>query len=119
MTSPDSDDLYARLSSLLTRERAALLSGDLHAVGALAEEKEALVARLETLGPEARAATQSLGDAARRNQALLDGALQGIRLAAARLSAYRRLRGTMETYDPQGRKTTIVGILSHKVERRA
>ena len=59
------------------------------------------------------------GDTARRNQVLLDGTLQGIRLAAGRLSAYRRLRGTMETYDPQGRKTTIAGILSHKVERRA
>ena len=119
MTSDESDDLYTQLDSLLARERAALLSGDLHAVGALAEEKEALAARLESLGPEALAATQSLGEMARRNQALLDGALQGIRLATARLSAYRRLRGTMETYDPQGRKTTIAGILSHKVERRA
>lgn len=119
MTSHDPDDLHRRLSALLARERAALLSGDLHAVGALAGEKEALAAQLESLGPEALAATQSLGEAARRNQALLDGALQGIRLAAARLSAYRRLHGAMETYDPQGRKTTIAGILAHKVERRA
>jgi hypothetical protein len=119
MTQHDADDLYTRLDSLLARERAALLSGDLHAVGALAKEKEALAARLESLGPEALAAARSLGAAARRNQALLDGALQGIRLAAARLSACRRLRRSMETYDPQGRKTTIAGILSHRVERRA
>ena len=119
MTSHDTDDLHARLASLLARERAALLSGDLHAVGALAGEKEALVARLDQLGPEALAAVRGLGETARRNQALLDGALQGIRLVTARLSAYRRLRGTMETYDPQGRKTTIAGVLSHKVERRA
>jgi hypothetical protein len=89
MTQHDADDLYTRLDSLLARERAALLSGDLHAVGALAKEKEALAARLESLGPEALAAARSLGAAARRNQALLDGALQGIRLAAARLSAWR------------------------------
>ena len=119
MTSADPDALHARLDSLLARERAALLAGDLHAVGALAEEKEALAEQLETLGPEMRDALRQLGETARRNQALLDGALQGIRLAAGRLSAYRRLRGEMQTYDPQGRKTTIAGILSHKVERRA
>lgn len=119
MTPHDADDLHTRLDSLLARERTALLAGDLHAVGALAQEKESLTAELGQLGPEALAAVRQLGETARRNQALLDGALQGIRLAAGRLSAYRRLRGTMETYDPQGRKTTIAGILAHKVERRA
>lgn len=119
MTAPDPDDLHTRLDSLLARERAALLSGDLHALAALAQEKEALEEELGRLDPGALEALRHLGDTARRNQVLLDGTLQGIRLAAGRLSAYRRLRGTMETYDPQGRKTTIAGILSHKVERRA
>jgi len=118
-TSHDADDLHTRLDSLLARERAALLAGDLHAVGALAQEKETLATELGHLGPEALGAVRRLGESARRNQALLDGALQGIRLAAGRLSAHRRLRGAMETYDPQGRKTTIAGILAHKVERRA
>jgi hypothetical protein len=117
--SADGPDLRARLEDLLERERAALLAGDLHKVGALAEEKARLAAELEHLGPDARAAVRHLGACARRNQALLDGALQGIRLAAGRLSAHRRLRGAMETYDPAGRKTTIAGILTRKVERRA
>ncbi|MFB9148524.1 flagellar protein FlgN [Roseovarius ramblicola] len=116
---PDPHRIEARLESLLARERAALLSGDLHAVGALAPEKEALAAELGTLGAGALAALRRLGGTARRNQALLDGTLQGIRRAGARLSACRRLRGAMDTYDPQGRKTTIAGPLEHKVERRA
>jgi len=119
VTAYDPGRLEARVESLLARERTALLSGDLHAVGALAQEKEAIAAELEQIGPGALHAAKRLGEAARRNQALLDGALQGIRLATARLSNHRRLRGTMETYDPQGRKTTIAGILAHKVERRA
>lgn len=119
MTASEPARLEARLDSLLARERAALLSGDLDAVGALAEEKEALAAELAQLGPGALDAGRRLGEAAKRNQALLDGTLQGIRLATERLSAYRRLRGAMETYDPHGRKTVIAGILAHKVERRA
>ena len=119
MTARDRDGLEARVEALLARERSALLAGDLHAVGALAQEKEALAAELGRLGPDAVASLRRLGATARRNQALLDGALQGIRRATSRLSAHRRLRGSMETYDPQGRKTIIAGGLMHKVERRA
>lgn len=119
MTAHDPRDLRTRLDKLLTRERTALLSGDLHAIGDLAQEKERLTADLATLGPDGLAHLRDLHDMARRNQALLDGALQGIRLATARLAAYRRLRGEMDTYDPQGRKTTIPGILKHRLERRA
>jgi hypothetical protein len=119
VTSHDDAALGDRLESLLARERAALLRGDLHAVGALAQEKEALADALARRGPGAAGSLRRLGEMARRNQALLDGALQGIRLAGARLAACRRLRGAMETYDPQGRKTTITGILARKVERRA
>jgi len=119
MTAPDPGSIEARLDALLARERAALLSGDLHVLGALAQEKETLATELGNMAPDLLAGARRLSETARRNQALLDGTLQGIRLATARLSAYRRLRGTMETYDPLGRKTTITGVLSHKVERRA
>lgn len=119
MTNHDEQGLKKRLESLLAQERAALLSGNLHAIGELAEQKEHLAERLRELGPEALESLRDLHDTARRNQALLDGALQGIRLATARLSAYRQLRKSMDTYDPQGRKTAIPGVIAHKVERRA
>jgi len=119
MTKHDEQELEKNLESLLARERAALLSGDLRAIGDLAEEKEHLAERLQDLGPEGLESLRGLHDTARRNQALLDGALQGIRLATTRLSAYRQLRKSMDTYDPQGRKTAIPGIIAHKVERRA
>lgn len=119
MAAPDPERLGARLESLLARERAALLSGDLDAVGALAPEKEALAADLGQLGAGALASLRRLRGTAQRNQALLDGTLAGIRRASARLSACRRLRGAMDTYDPQGRKTTIAAPLGHRMERRA
>ena len=119
MTKNDENELKKRLESLLTQERAALLSGDLSAIGELTEEKEHLAERLQEIGPEGLDALRGLHDMARRNQALLDGALQGIRLATARLAAYRQLRKSMDTYDPQGRKTAIPGVIAHKVERRA
>jgi len=119
MTTSDDTELTHRIEALLSQERDALLSGDLRALGDLAEEKERLAACLQELGPERRAALRGLHDMASRNQALLDGALQGIRLATERLSAYRRLRKSMDTYDPQGNKTAIPGVVSRKVERRA
>ena len=119
MTAHDEQHVKKRLESLLEKERTALLSGDLDAIGELAEEKESLAQCLQELGPEGRDSLRGLHDTARRNQALLDGALQGIRLATARLAAYRQLRKSMDTYDPQGRKTAIPGAIAHKVERRA
>jgi len=119
MTTSDDTELTHRIEALLSQERDALLSGDLRALGDLAEEKERLAACLQELGPERRAALRGLHDMASRNQALLDGTLAGIRRASARLSACRRLRGAMDTYDPQGNKTAIPGVVSRKVERRA
>jgi len=119
MATSDDTQLRKRIEALLSQERAALLSGDLRAIGDLAEEKERLFNCLKELGPERLDSLRSLHDMASRNQALLDGALQGIRLASERLSAYRRLRRSMDTYDPQGRKTAIPGVVSRKVERRA
>ena len=119
MTTSDDTQLKNRIEALLEQERAALLSGDLRALGDLAEEKERLFTCLQGLGPERLDSLRGLHDMASRNQALLDGALQGIRLATARLSAYRRLRKSMDTYDPQGRKTAIPGVVARKVERRA
>lgn len=119
MRTSDEQDLRHHIEALLEQERAALLSGDLQAIGDLSDEKERLFNRLRQLGPEHLESLRELHEMASRNQTLLDGALQGIRLATARLSAHQRLRKSMDTYDPQGRKTAIPGVVVRKVERRA
>lgn len=111
--------LIDRLDKLLEDERRALLAGDLMAIGILLRRKEALIDTLNDLPPQAGNGLQALQGKVERNQALLDGALQGIRKVAARMAAFRRIRRTMETYDAEGRKTTILGEVDHKVEKRA
>ena len=51
--------------------------------------------------------------------ALLDTALEGIRAVADRVSALRRVRDTLETYDQTGRKTTFESMHKGRVEKRA
>ncbi|MBC7133492.1 MAG: flagellar protein FlgN [Roseovarius sp.] len=111
--------LIRAAEALLERERDCLLAGDLGALAGLAAEKEALMARLGESGLPEAAAAAALREKAQRNQQLLDAALQGIRRVSARLGAYRQVRRSMETYDPQGRKETIAGTVVHRLERRA
>lgn len=116
--SDDPDRLAAQLDTLLDTERAALLGGDLRTIAAGVAEKERLIAALEALGtPHAELA--GLQAKVIRNQALFDGALQGIRSVALRIANFRRIRKSMDTYDQQGRKQTIPGDVVRKVEKRA
>lgn len=116
----DADNLLIReAEALLEREKASLLAGDLAALAGLAAEKEALLARLRESGANQLAGVAALRERATRNQRLLDAAMLGIRRVSARLSAYRQVRRSMETYDPQGRKETIAGAVVHRLERRA
>jgi hypothetical protein len=55
----------------------------------------------------------------KRNQLLLDGALDGIRTVAKRLAALRQVRMALDTYDAQGRKQTVLNPMPSKVEKRA
>ena len=106
--------------ALLERERACLLRGDLSGVAALAREKETLAAAFaEAAGRADPAAIAALRDRAARNRDLLEAAMQGIRRVSARLSAYRQVQRSMDTYDPQGRRATIAGASMHRLERRA
>lgn len=119
MTDDPTQKLIDRLDSLLEDERRALLTGNLEAIGLLLRRKEALIDALNDLTPRAEAGLQALQGKVARNQALLDGALQGIRTVAGRMAAFRRIRRSLETYDAEGRKTTILGEVEHKVEKRA
>ncbi|WP_417726521.1 flagellar protein FlgN [Roseovarius sp.] len=107
------------LDLILEEERSALLAGDLSRIASLTSEKEHLIGALNALiGPSADDLT-ILQDKLTRNQALLDGTLQGIRTVAARLAAHRRIRRSMDTYDQHGRKFSIPGDAANNIEKRA
>lgn len=108
-----------RLDLLLESERKALLQGDLEQISMLVATKAALIDDLNGMSGHAPGDLAALQAKVLRNQALLDGALQGIRTAAARLAAFRRVRRAMETYDREGHKHTIPGEVERKVEKRA
>ncbi len=119
MTQDKAQKIIDQLDDLLDSERLALLDGDLERISGLLEQKETLIDALNALESKARPELQELQDKVVRNQALLDGALQGIRKVAARMAAYRKIRRSLETYDESGRKKIIPGAIDHKVEKRA
>ncbi|RKF13055.1 flagellar protein FlgN [Roseovarius spongiae] len=115
----DTQILIDRLDQLLEEERRALLVGDLDGIGALLTAKEALIDALNAAGHAGGAEIGALHGKVIRNQALLDGALQGIRRVAGRMAAFRKIRRTLETYDESGRKTVLQGEIVHEFEKRA
>lgn len=112
-------DILESLESLLALEERALLEGQLEEILRLAQEKEALIEKLDTLKAHDGAQMEMLRNRVMRNQSLLDGTLQGIRQVAARVATIRQLRKTLETYDDKGRKQTIDGEVNRRMERRA
>ena len=119
-TSPDSvKPLLNALSDLLDHERKSLLAGDLDAISRSLHEKERLIAGLNDKGMERGHELSRLREKLSGNQVLLDGALEGIRAAAERISTMRRIRFTLETYDKSGRKMTIEATRATQVEKRA
>ena len=107
------------LDDILEAERAALLSGKLDEVGRLVPRKETLIDQLtgEAQGdlPQLRALSQKV----KRNQALLDSALEGIRTVARRLASLRRVRSALDPFDARGTKKTIDIAPEASVEKRA
>ena len=92
MTHEPSQEIIDRLDMLLDAERTALLQGKLDQVAKLVGEKENLIDALNARDTDNGADLSFLRDKVARNQALLDGALQGIRNVAARIAAFRRIR---------------------------
>ena len=118
MTRDETDTIFTALGSLLERERAALLAGELEQVTELLEEKAQLIDRLAQIPAEDRR-LQELRGKAQRNEHLLESTLEGIRAVAQRLSTIRRLRGALETYDQRGQRLSLPAADPNRVERRA
>ena len=107
------------LEDLLEAERRALLSGDLEQLTRMFEDKKALVEALNEAEHRDLEALRSLDGKLRRNQALLDGALEGIRSVARRMAALRRIRGSLDTYGSDGKRRSISVEPDPSVEKRA
>lgn len=107
------------LDDLLDAERAALLKGRVEDVSRLHARKEALIDALNQSEFEDPDILTPLHNKVKRNQALLDSALDGIRSVARRLAAIRRVRQSLDTYDAFGKKTTVDIGKGGAVEKRA
>lgn len=111
--------ILKNLDELLDRERAALLEGDLEGISRSLREKERLIDALNGLQLTTEGELSTIRRKVQRNQMLLDGALDGIRAVAERLSSLRRIRDTLETYDQTGQKTVLERLRNGRVEKRA
>lgn len=107
------------LDALLDREREALIEGDFDRLVGQLDEKTALITHLNQSENADDTRLEALQGKVLRNQALLDRALEGIRSVASRMAALHHVRKSLDTYDENGRKTTIEGLRERNVEKRA
>ena len=119
MDSSAIQDFMDALDDLLEEERRIILAGELEAIPALLEQKEMLFDRLKSTRLENSADLEVLQGKVSRNQALLEGALRGIRAVADRMSTLRRMRDSLETYDRQGQRKSFAAVPGNKIEKRA
>lgn len=119
MPEDNATDLIAALDKLLSEERAALIGGDLDQITRLAPQKEALMTRLGQITDLERQPVADLQNKILRNQALFDHALEGIRTVSRRLSALRKVRGTLDIYDQSGAKKSVTFKDGGSLEKRA
>tara|TARA_R110002012_G_scaffold191317_1_gene359060 strand:- start:232 stop:615 length:384 start_codon:yes stop_codon:yes gene_type:complete len=113
------EDTLVKLDDLLELEREALLAGNIDGVTRRLPEKERLMNSLEAFELTDESKLDPLKRKAERNQRLLESALEGLRAVTNRISALRRIRETLETYDQSGRRTTISETRGSQVEKRA
>jgi len=111
--------LIHQLDDLLEIERAALLEGNFERLADLVDEKETLIDALNSLEFSEAMPMSDINQKVKRNQALLEQALQGIRSVAHRLSDLRQARKALDTYDNFGRKVRIEPDPGSSVEKRA
>lgn len=93
-------DILNALSSVLVRERAAILDGDFTSLEALGDEKMALVDRIgrNVDGARLRAVFVEID----RNQGLLRAAINGVGEVRVRLAAMRDVEQSLSVYSPWG-----------------
>ena len=112
-------DTVDSLDDLLDEERAALLDGNLDQIGRMLKRKERLINALNDSDQPEIGALTKLNIKVVRNQALLTSALEGIQNVADRLTAMRRIKDSLDTYDARGLRKRIDMPSKGKVERRA
>lgn len=110
------------LARILAAERERLLRGDWAALAALGARKEACMAALSALGPEAwreaGAAAAGIGRQVGRNQAILAAAIEGLRDAGHRRAMLRSARSGFQSYDSRGARVAAAPA-PPRVERKA
>ena len=119
MTEKKFETIMEDLDDLLEAERAALLSGNLDKIGRLLARKESLIEELSVLEEYEASALKEMTAKIKRNQDLLDHALEGIRRVAQRLAVLRRVRSSLDTYDASGARLTIDVQTEGSIEKRA
>lgn len=107
------------LEDLLDAERKALLAGKLDDVSRLHTRKERLIGTLSERAPIEGTKFEGVSDKVKRNQILLNSALNGIRSVTQRLNAIRQVRQSLETYDSNGRKLTVDIRTGGALEKRS
>ncbi|WP_425097692.1 hypothetical protein [Tropicibacter sp. S64] len=112
------DDTLDRLKILIETERKALMDGDFEKIAELLDEKERFVGELNGREKD-ETVLEPLRDGLRRNQELYDHALAGLRNVANRISQANRARKSLETYDENGRRTSLGAPAVRTLERRA
>lgn len=119
MSHPELETDIEELDQLLERERDALLAGDLEQLVQMVGQKERLVAALNATGHRDLPQLLRLNGKVKRNQLLLNGALEGIKSVSQRLAALQKVRQSLETYDREGQKQRVDMQIKHSVEKRA
>lgn len=112
-------DSILLLEQLLDHERRLLLSGELGALETLLPSKETLVEDLNTNDNLHQDVLERLDMKLRRNQLLLNGAMEGIRAVSDRLAVLKKVHSSIETYDSGGNKQTIDIPKKRRIEKRA
>lgn len=119
MAANETDQILDALNELLEVERTTLLTGKLNDLAGMVDEKERLVGLISKTQSASPDALRLLDLKVKRNQLLLDGALEGIRAVARRLTTLRQVRASLETYDAKGTRKAIDIARDPSVEKRA
>lgn len=112
-------DLIETLDDLLDRERKSLLDGNIEQIENIMSEKERLFGDLNAKQPAPSGDLEKIRNKVKRNQALLNSALEGIRAVADRMAELRRVRAGLQTYDRRGNKQSFGTRTSPNMEKRA
>ena len=107
------------LNDLLETERAALLAGDIDAVGRVLDTKEKLLRDLAECAASDTEGLDEIRIKITRNQELIESAMKGIEAVAQRFAAIRKVRRSLETYDRSGRRKMIDISPGGRLEKRA